>query len=84
MAKVFFIAGLGYGDEGKGSVVDFLAESSGSKTVVRYNGGPQAAHHVVRNGYTHCFSQFGSGSLANDSTTYLSKHMLVYPLALVV
>lgn len=84
MAEIFFVIGLGYGDEGKGSVVDFLTELSGSKFVVRYNGGPQAAHHVVRNGHTHCFSQFGSGTLANDSITYLSKHMLVDPLALAV
>ncbi len=84
MAEVIFVAGLGYGDEGKGSIIDFLTEHSGSKTVVRYNGGPQAAHHVIRYGHTHCFSQFGSGSFVNGSITYLSKYMLIDPFSLVV
>ena len=78
---MFFVVGLGYGDEGKGSIVDFLVSQTDSKSVVRYNGGPQAAHHVVHNGYTHCFSQFGS-SFNKDVDTYLSKHMLVDLFAL--
>lgn len=77
------VVGLGYGDEGKGSIVDFLTEYVGSKDIIRYNGGPQAAHHVVFNGYTHCFSQFGS-SFNKDVDTYLSKYMLVDPFALEV
>jgi len=79
---MWIVIGLGYGDEGKGSIVDFLTEQIGSKNIVRYNGGPQASHHVVHNGYTHCFSQFGSGSFMSDVNTYLSKHMLVDLIAL--
>lgn len=41
------VVGLGYGDEGKGSIVDFLARRENVSQVIRYNGGPQAAHHVV-------------------------------------
>jgi len=78
---MLFVVGLGYGDEGKGSIVDFLVKQTGSKEIVRYNGGPQACHHVVHNGYTHCFSQFGS-SFMSGVNTYLSKHMLVDLLAL--
>jgi len=80
---MFFVVGLGYGDEGKGSIIDFLTDQVGSKNIVRYNGGPQSAHHVVHNGRTHCFSQFGS-SFNSDVNTYLSKHMLVdlIPLAI--
>jgi adenylosuccinate synthase len=84
MAEKFFVAGIGYGDEGKGSIVDFLAEYLGSGIVVRYNGGSQAAHHVVHDGITHCFSQFGSGTFSDGVKTYLSKYMLVDPLTLMV
>jgi adenylosuccinate synthase len=41
----FCIVGLQWGDEGKGKVVDILAEHS--DIVVRYNGGANAGHTVV-------------------------------------
>jgi adenylosuccinate synthase len=61
MSTVFGVAGLFYGDEGKGATVDFLVRETGAQLVVRYGGGPQAAHHVVRpeDGVWHCFAQFG-------------------------
>ncbi len=82
-ARILLICGLGFGDEGKGSVVDFLTRERGASLVVRYNGGPQAAHHVVtEDGITHCFSQFGSGTLVPGVRTFLSRFMLVDPPAL--
>ena len=39
------IADLGYGDAGKGSIVDYLTRTRAAHTVVRYNGGAQAAGH---------------------------------------
>lgn len=81
--RVFIVVGLGFGDEGKGATVDYLVRKYGAKTVVRYNGGPQAAHHIVTpEGMTHCFAQFGSGTLTPGVKTYLSRFMLVDPLAL--
>ncbi len=80
---IFFVAGLAYGDEGKGTIVDYLTRIYGAKLVVRYNGGPQAGHRVVTaNGQSHIFSQFGSGTLAG-ARTYLSEYMLIEPYALV-
>lgn len=77
MAKAYTVIGLGYGDEGKGTIVDFLTRNTGTHTVVRYNGGPQAAHHVVLpDGRFHCFAQFGAGSLAG-AKTHLSRGMLI-------
>jgi adenylosuccinate synthase len=74
--------GLGFGDEGKGKVIDHLARARGASVVVRYGGGPQAAHHVVlKNGAWHCFAQFASGALAGASSV-ISRGMLVDPLAL--
>ncbi|NTW13427.1 MAG: adenylosuccinate synthetase [Candidatus Moranbacteria bacterium] len=79
----FIVAGAGFGDEGKGSVVDFLVRSNESREVVRYNGGPQAAHHVlIREGKWHCFSQVGSGSFVPGTRTYLSEYMLTNPATL--
>jgi adenylosuccinate synthase len=80
--KVLLI-GLGYGDEGKGTIVDTLVRRLSSGIVVRFNGGPQSAHHVVTDrGVVHCFSQFGSGTLVFGVRTYLSRFMLVDPLAI--
>jgi adenylosuccinate synthase len=76
---------LGFGDAGKGSIVDFLTRYHAAHTVVRYNGGAQAAHRVVTAGPSpreHVFAQFGSGTLAG-AATHLSRFMLLDPLAMV-
>ena len=41
------VVDLGYGDAGKGTVVDWLCATRPVHTVVRFNGGAQAAHNVV-------------------------------------
>jgi adenylosuccinate synthase len=79
MSKVVLLAGLGYGDEGKGTITDYLTSTTGIDVVVRYNGGPQAAHNVVAKGKHHLFAQFGSGTLAG-AMTYLAPTMIVDPL----
>jgi len=78
------IVDLGFGDAGKGSLVDFLCDRrrTSKSVVVRFNGGAQAAHHVVTpTGTHHEFAQFGSGALVGAST-HLSRFMVVDPLAL--
>lgn len=84
MSKAILVAGLAYGDEGKGATVDFLCRQLPVDLVVRYNGGSQAAHNVVApNGVHHTFAQFGSGMMANVRVrTHLSRHMLVDPLSM--
>jgi adenylosuccinate synthase len=91
---MYLVIGLGFGDEGKGTLIDTLSRLSaqvpphsgraaGPPTVIRFNGGPQAAHHVVTTtGQSHCFAQFGSGSLCSGAKTLLSRHMLIEPMAL--
>ena len=75
--------GLGFGDEGKGATVDRLVRGTGVDLVVRFNGGPQAAHHVVGpGGQRHAFAQFGAGTLVPGARTLLGGEMLVDPLAL--
>jgi adenylosuccinate synthase len=75
------VIGLGFGDEGKGAVVDALCRDGSVAAVVRFNGGAQAAHNVVVGGRHHTFSQFGSGTLSGVPTV-LSRHVLVEPIAL--
>jgi len=82
------VLGLGFGDEGKGSLVDWLAwravrrVGADAVTVVRWNGGPQAAHHVVTEaGRVFCFAQLGAGSFAG-ARTHLASGMVVDPIAL--
>lgn len=88
MASVVMVAGLGFGDEGKGTTIDWLARAGARDTlVVRYNGGAQAAHNVVvAAGSTtaarhHTFAQFGSATFSG-AATLLSRYMLVNPVAL--
>ena len=82
-AQVILVADLGYGDAGKGSLVDFLTRQLSAHTIVRYNGGAQAAHNVIDpQGAHHTFAQFGSGTLIPGVRTHLSRFMLVDPLNL--
>ena len=76
------VVGLGYGDEGKGMTVAVLAReirgAGGSPVVVRWNGGPQAAHNVRvtrpdGRQIHHTFSQFGAGTLEGAETVLSSK-----------
>jgi adenylosuccinate synthase len=77
------VIGLGFGDEAKGSHVDFLTRrAAGPVTVVRFNGGAQCGHGVTTvDGQTHVFRQFGAGTFAG-ALTYLSRHVLVNPITL--
>lgn len=78
------VAGLGFGDEGKGTMVDYFARRGKVSAVVRFNGGPQARHSVMTSdGRQHTFSQFGSGSFVPGVRTHLSHFMLVDPLEMV-
>lgn len=93
------VVGLGFGDEGKGATVDFLTRHCldivalhnrrspdsvwQAPLVIRYNGGPQAAHRVVTpDGIVHVFAQLGSGSFLPGVETWLSRFMAVDVLTL--
>jgi adenylosuccinate synthase len=78
--RALLLTDLGFGDAGKGTITDFLARRSGACTIVRYNGGPQAAHNVVdATGRHHTFAQFGSGMFVPGTRTLLSRFMLINP-----
>ncbi|HEX2032838.1 MAG TPA: adenylosuccinate synthase [Chloroflexota bacterium] len=47
MMSVVAVVGCGWGDEGKGKIVDALAVERRARLVIRFNGGPNAGHTVV-------------------------------------
>jgi adenylosuccinate synthase len=85
MRRALITVGLGFGDEGKGATVDYLARHYEAGLVVRYCGGSQAGHNVqLADGRRHTFSQFGAGTLApHRPRTYLGPNVVIDPPALV-
>src|SRR5439155_19037015 len=55
------VVGAQWGDEGKGKIVDLLAQHS--DLVCRYNGGPNAGHTIVADGETFKLKHIPSGIL---------------------
>lgn len=82
-AKAYAVVGLGWGDEGKGATVDALVRGHEASVVVRFNGGPQAAHRVVGPEGEHIFHQLGSGSLVDGVKTFYSRFAHFSPTHLV-
>lgn len=77
------VIGAGWGDEGKGHVVDALvARGSEPAVVVRFNGGAQAGHTVVTDdGRRHVFHHLGAGAFAG-ARTHLSQFFVHHPMLL--
>lgn len=75
------VVDLGFGDAGKGTMVDAIARRcSSAPLVVRHNGGAQAGHNVhTADGRHHTFSQFGAASFVPGARTLLSKHFVLHP-----
>ena len=83
--RLVSVQGLGFGDCGKGLFIDALCRVMQAHTVVRFNGGAQAAHNVVLpDGRHHTFSQFGAGSFHPGVHTLLAFPVIVHPTALLV
>ena len=78
------VIGLMYGDEGKGRIVSALCHKYKEiNGVVRFSGGPQAAHCVksTDNYFEHIYASLGSGSHLGK-TTYITRDVMVNPQAL--
>lgn len=81
--KASIVLGTQFGDEGKGSTVAYLSEKYSEKyhdsgIVVRFSGGQQCGHTVVKKNIRHIFSNFGSGTLEN-LPSYFTEHCTIYP-----
>jgi adenylosuccinate synthase len=74
------VVGAQYGDEGKGRIVDWLAERF--RHVVRYNGGPNAGHTVVNDFGAFKLHQVPSGIFNPMAACYIGNGAVVSPTAL--
>ena len=75
------IVGAQWGDEGKGKIVDLLAQSS--EFVCRYQGGPNAGHTIVRDGETFKLHHVPSWILYEGKTSVIGAGCVVDPTLLV-
>ena len=75
------IVGAQWGDEGKGKIVDLLAQ--GSDVVCRYQGGPNAGHTIVREGETFKLHHVPSGILYEHKISVIGAGCVVDPALLV-
>jgi adenylosuccinate synthase len=75
------IVGAQWGDEGKGKIVDLLAQDS--DVVCRYQGGPNAGHTIVRDGETFKLHHVPSGILCAGKVCVIGAGCVVDPQLLV-
>jgi len=74
------IAGAQWGDEGKGKVTDLLADRASA--IVRFQGGNNAGHTIIRDGEEFKFHLIPSGILHTDKTCVIGNGVVVDPRVL--
>ena len=80
MSKNIVVIGTQWGDEGKGKIVDWLAESA--QAVVRFQGGHNAGHTLWINGKKTILRLIPSGIMHDHVTCYIGNGVVVSPQAL--
>src|SRR5919198_6481679 len=75
------IVGTQWGDEGKGKVTDLLAERA--DVVVRFQGGNNAGHTIVRDGDQFKLHLIPSGILYPDKTCVIGNGVVIDPEVLI-
>ncbi|MDO5356626.1 MAG: adenylosuccinate synthase [Conchiformibius sp.] len=80
MAQNIVVIGSQWGDEGKGKIVDWLAEQTSG--VVRFQGGHNAGHTLVVGGKKTILRLIPSGILHENLTCYIGSGVVVSPEAL--
>ena len=80
MAQNVVVIGSQWGDEGKGKIVDWLAEQSGG--VVRFQGGHNAGHTLVVGGKKTILRLIPSGILHEKLDCFIGSGVVVSPEAL--
>jgi adenylosuccinate synthase len=74
------IVGAQWGDEGKGKITDLLAEQAGM--IVRFQGGNNAGHTIVRGGKEFKFHLIPSGILYSEKTCVIGNGVVLDPRVL--
>ena len=80
MNKAVSVEGSQFGDEGKGKIVDYLAEDA--DVVVRYQGGDNAGHSVVVDGVRHALRSLPSGIFNPKAVNVIGNGCVVNPSVL--
>ncbi|MEK4343195.1 MULTISPECIES: adenylosuccinate synthase [Brevibacillus] len=75
------VVGTQWGDEGKGKITDYLAESA--EVVARYQGGNNAGHTIIFGGNKYKLHLIPSGIFYTDKTCVIGNGMVIDPKALV-
>ena len=71
------ITGTQWGDEGKGKIVDYLAQQA--ETVVRFQGGSNAGHTVMVDGEAYKLRLLPSGILYKNTHNIIANGVVVNP-----
>lgn len=74
------VVGTQWGDEGKGKITDYLAESA--EVVARYQGGNNAGHTILIDGKKYKLSLIPSGVFYEDKKCVIGNGMVINPVAL--
>jgi adenylosuccinate synthase len=82
MSKVVAVIGAQWGDEGKGKIVDLLAEQF--EIVVRYQGGHNAGHSVQVGDQSFVLHLLPSGIVHRGKTCVLGNGMVIDPKSIFV
>jgi len=74
------VIGAQWGDEGKGKIVDYLANEA--QIIVRYAGGANAGHTIVTGGEQYALHLIPSGVLYPEKISIMGAAMVIDPKAL--
>lgn len=75
------VVGTQWGDEGKGKITDFLAETA--EVVARYQGGNNAGHTIMINGQKYKLTMIPSGIFYPEKLCVIGNGMVINPKALI-
>ena len=78
--QVDVILGLQWGDEGKGKIVDYLADKY--DIIARFQGGPNAGHTLYIDGVKHVLHTIPSGIFREGKINYIGNGVVIDPVTL--
>ncbi|MFY7860966.1 MAG: adenylosuccinate synthase [Chitinophagales bacterium] len=78
--SVDVLLGLQWGDEGKGKIVDFLADKY--QFIARYQGGPNAGHTIYQNGKKFVLHTIPSGIFHDNIGNIIGNGVVINPKTL--
>lgn len=78
--QVDVILGLQWGDEGKGKIVDYLADKY--DIIARFQGGPNAGHTLYIDGVKHVLHTIPSGIFREGKINFIGNGVVIDPVTL--